>query len=309
MRRMESLLSLSNSIADIVDAVAPSVVQVHGRRRPGSGLVCADGVVLTMATTLGRNDGLRVRTHDGTAFDAELAGWDPATSLAVLKVQGLSAPALSPSTATPRTGHVAIAIARSWSNVVTATSGLVSIIGGPLRTRRRASIETIIRTSAPMHDGFAGGAFVDASGGLIGVATASAIRGLGIVIPASIAWQTAAALQQHGQIKRGYLGIASQPVQVPDWHRDGASTDSRDAADARVSALLVVHVTPGSPAAAAGVLVGDVIIEFDGQRVESPEDLLDLLVGERVGRQVALQLLRGGTPAAVTITVGERPTE
>jgi S1-C subfamily serine protease len=215
-------------------------------------------------------------------------------------VQGLSAPALSPSTSTPRTGHFAIAIARSWSNVVTATSGLVSIIGGPLRTGRRSSIETVIRTSAPMHDGFAGGAFVDASGGLIGVATASAIRGLGVVIPASIAWQTAATLQQHGQIKRGYLGIASQPVHLPDW---------QPSPDGRAGALLVVHVTPESPAAAAGVMVGDVVVEFDGQRVESPDDLLDLLVGERVGRQVTLQLLRGGVSAAVTITVGERPTE
>jgi len=296
---MESLLSLSNAIADIVNNIAPSVVQVHGRRRPGSGLVCANEFVLTMATTLGRNDGLHVRTHDGREFNAELAGWDPATNLAVLKAAGLGAPALSPSTASPRTGHFAIAIARSWSNVVTATSGLVSIIGGPLRTGRRGSIETIIRTSAPMHDGFAGGAFVDASGGLIGVATASAIRGLGVVIPASIAWQTAAALQQHGHIKRGYLGIASQPVHLPEWQR---SPDAR-------GALLVVHVTPGSPAAAAGVMVGDVLVDFDGQRVESPDDLLDLLVGERVGRQVVLQLFRGGASASVTITVGERPTE
>ena len=144
-----------------------------------------------------------------------------------------------------------------------------------------------------MHDGFAGGAFVDASGGLIGVATASAIRGLGVVIPASIAWQTAATLQQHGQIKRGYLGIASQPVHLPDW---------QPSPDGRAGALLVVHVTPESPAAAAGVMVGDVVVEFDGQRVESPDDLLDLLVGERVGRQVTLQLLRGGVSAAVTIT-------
>ncbi len=300
MRRMESLLSLSNSLADIVNAVAPSVVQVQGRRRPGSGLVCSENVVLTMASTLGRNDGLRVRTQDGRALEAELVGWDPATNLAVLRASGLNAPALSPSAAAPRTGHFAIAVARSWSNVVTATSGLVSIIGGPLRTGRRASIETIIRTSAPMHDGFAGGAFVDASGGLIGVATAATIRGLGVVIPASIAWHTAATLQQHGQIKRGYLGIASQPVQLPDWQRS---------ADGRAGALLVVHVTQDSPAAAAGVMVGDVIVEFDGQRVESPEDLLDLLVGDRVGRQVILQLVRGGAAASVTIAVGERPTE
>ncbi len=295
-----SLLTLSNSIADLVDAVAPSVVQVHGRRRPGSGLVCADNVVLTMASTLGRSDGLRVRTPDGRALDAELAGWDPATNLAVLRTDGLAIPALTPAAALPRTGHFAIAIGRSWSNVVTATSGLVSIIGGPLRTGRRSSIETIIRTSAPMHDGFAGGALVDAAGGLIGVATASAIRGLGVVIPAAIAWHTALTLQQHGQIKRGYLGIASQPVQLPEWQRGQ---------DGRAGALLVVHVTPGSPAAAAGVLVGDVLVDFDGQRVETPEDLLGLLVGDRVGRSVTLQLLRGGAPAAVTVAVAERPTE
>jgi S1-C subfamily serine protease len=298
MRRMESLITLSNAIADIVDAVAPSVVQVQGRRRPASGLVCGDGVVVTMASVLGRSDGLHVRTHDGRALDAQLAAWDPATSLAVLQVDGLQAPALSPAAAAPRVGHVAIAVARSWSNVVTATSGLVSIIGGPLRTGRRESIETIIRTSAPMHDGFAGGACLDASGGLIGVATASAIRGLGIVIPASIAWQTAATLRQHGQIKRGYLGVASQPVQIADLKR----TDPGHA-----GALLVTHVTPGSPADAVGVIVGDVIVEFDGRRVDSPEDLLDLLTGDRVGRAVTLQLLRGGAPVTVTITVGERP--
>ncbi|HUK33872.1 MAG TPA: trypsin-like peptidase domain-containing protein [Vicinamibacterales bacterium] len=293
---MESLISLSNSIADIVDAVAPSVVQVQGRRRPASGLVCGDGAVLTLASVLGRNDGLHVRTHDGHALDAQLAGWDPATSLAVLQVDGLKAPALSPSSVAPRVGHIAIAVARSWSNVVTATSGLVSIIGGPLRTWRRTSIEQIIRTSAPMHDGFAGGAFLDASGTLIGVTTASAIRGLGIVIPASIAWQTAAALRQHGHVKRGYLGIASQPVRIADPVQAGANTD----------ALLVTHVTPGSPAEGAGVLVGDVILEVDGRRVESPEDLLDLLTGDRIGTAVALQLRRGGAPVTVTITIGER---
>jgi S1-C subfamily serine protease len=295
---MESLLTLSNSIADFVDAVAPSVVQVQGRRRPASGLVCAEGFVLTMASVLGRSDGLHVRTHDGRALDAELAGWDPATSLAVLRVDGLNAPALSPATAAPRVGHFAVAVARSWSNVVTATSGLVSIIGGPLRTGRREAIEKVIRTSAPMHDGFAGGAFLDASGGLIGVATASAIRGLGIVIPAPIAWETASMLRQHGQIKRGYLGIASQPVRVAHFEASDPN---------HPSALLVAHVTPGSPAATAGVIVGDVIVEFDGRRVESPEDLLDLLTADRVGRAVALQMLRGGAPVTVTITVAERP--
>ena len=295
---MELLTDFSNALADAVDAAAPSVVQVQGRRRPASGLVFADGVVLTMVSTLGRGDGLHVRRHDGHVLDAELAGWDPATGLAALRVSGLDTAPIAPAITTPRVGHIALAVARSWSNVVTASSGIVSIIGGPLRTGRRQSIDLVIRTTAPMHDGFSGGAFLSASGGLIGVTTASEIRGLGVVIPGSIAWKTAAALLEHGRVKRGYLGIASQPVHLPE---------AQQGDPARTDALLVVNVTSGSPAAAAGVLVGDIITEFDGQPVASAEDLLALLIGERVGRAVLLRLLRGGAPATVTLTVGEHP--
>src|SRR5438876_3939015 len=95
-----------------------------------------------------------------------------------------------------RVGHLALAVARSWSNALTASAGIVSVIGGPLPTGRRRAIDEVIRTTAPMHDGFAGGAFVDTTGGLVGVTTASAIRGLGVVIPAAIAWQTAATVVQ-----------------------------------------------------------------------------------------------------------------
>ena len=292
------LTSFSDALADIVAAAAPAVVQVQGRRRPASGLVYADDVVLTMVRTLGREDGLHVRRHDGQTLDAELAGWDPTTSLAVLRVPGLATKPLTLATSAARVGHIATAVARSWSNSVTASSGIVSIIGGPLPTGRRRAIDQVLRTTAPMHDGFAGGAFIDTSGGLLGITTAAAIRGLGVVIPASIAWKTAATVLEHGHSKRGYLGIAGQPVPLPDNHGLG---------EGRTAALLVAGVTSGSPAAAAGVLLGDVLFAFDGHAVESPEDLLDLLVGERVGRQATLRLLRGGTPTDVTIVVGERP--
>jgi S1-C subfamily serine protease len=292
------LTSFSDALADIVAAAAPAVVQVQGRRRPASGLVYADDVVLTMVRTLGREDGLHVRRHDGQTLDAELAGWDPTTSLAVLRVPGLATKPLTLATSAARVGHIATAVARSWSNSVTASSGIVSIIGGPLPTGRRRAIDQVLRTTAPMHDGFAGGAFIDTTGGLLGITTAAAIRGLGVVIPASIAWKTAATVLEHGHSKRGYLGIAGQPVPLPDNHGLG---------EGRMAALLVAGVTSGSPAAAAGVLLGDVLFAFDGHAVESPEDLLDLLVGERVGRQATLRLLRGGTPTDVTIVVGERP--
>jgi S1-C subfamily serine protease len=184
------------------------------------------------------------------------------------------------------------------SNVLTASAGIVSVIGGPLPTGRRRAIDEVIRTTAPMHDGFSGGAFLDAAGGLIGIATATKIRDLGVVIPASIAWQTAAAVLEHGSLKRGYLGLAGQPVRLQE---------DQQGAQGRDEALLVVGVTTGSPAAQAGLLVGDIILDFDGQAVESPEDLLDLLLGDRVGRQVPLRILRGGRPIDAAVAVGERP--
>src|SRR5215510_13582961 len=292
------LTSFSNQLADAVAAAAPSVVQVQGRRRPASGLVYADNAVLTTVRALGREDGLHVRRHDGATLDAELAGWDPTTSLAVLRVAGLDTPAIAPAKSPARVGHLALAVARSWSNALTASAGLVSVIGGPLPTGRRRAIDEVIRTTAPMHDGFAGGAFLDTSGALIGIATAAAIRGLGVIIPAAIAWKTAATVLEHGSLKRGYLGIAGQAVALPESQR---GTDGRE------NALLVVGVTPGSPAAAAGVLVGDALLEFDGHAVTSPEDLLDLLAGDRVGRQATLRVRRGAAVTSVTVTVGERP--
>jgi S1-C subfamily serine protease len=292
------LTSFSNQLADAVAVAAPSVVQVQGRRQPASGLVYADNVVLTTARALGRGDRLRVRRDDGLTLEAELAGWDPTTSLAVLRVAGLEARALTPAASVARVGQLALAIARSWSNVVTASAGIVSIIGGPLRTGHRRAIDQVIRTTAPMHDGFAGGAFLDTSGALVGIATAAAIRGLGVVIPASIAWKTAATVLEHGSLKRGFLGLAGQPV---------ALTENQHAGVGRERALLVVGVTNGSPASAAGVLVGDILLEFDGHEIDSPEELLDLLLGDRVGRAVPLKVLRGGAAVEFSVTVGERP--
>ena len=286
------LKEFSNQIADIVETVSPAVVQVQGHRRPASGLAYANDLVITTAHAIGREEHPRVRRVDGQVFDAELAGFDPATRIVLLKVPGLDARPFTPGPS-PRVGNVAIAIARSWSNVVTATAGVVSVIGGPLRTGRRRGIDQVIRTSAPMHEGFAGGALVGAEGELLGLATAASIRGLGVVIPASIAWAAAAVLQTQGTITRGYLGIAAQPIRVPEKQRSVAGTGE---------ALLVVAVKDDTPAADAGLLVGDVLLSLDGQPLASPDDLLDLLAGDRVGRPVPLHVLRGGVPTDINVT-------
>jgi S1-C subfamily serine protease len=296
---MNDLSHVSNSIADIVEAASTSVVQVHGRRRPASGIVFRDRLVLTTTAALGRDDGLRVRAADGVEHPAELAGWDAATSLVLLNTAGLDAPAFTPSTTPPRVGHLTIAIARSWTNAVTATTGNVAVMGGPLRTGRGVRIDRVIRTSAPMHSGFAGGAVLDAAGGLLGVATAAEIRGLAVVIPADIAWSVAAELADKGTVGRGYIGIAGQAVKLPERQR-AAETGA-------ATGMVVLGVSEGSPADAGGILVGDIVVAFDGHAVGSPMELLDLLTGDRIGRGAVLSVLRGGTTIDLTVTVGRRP--
>lgn len=291
-----SFSNFSDAIADAVERIAPSVVQVAGRRRPASGLVWAPQVVVASARTLGRGDGLRVG-HGSTGYDAQLAGWDPSTGLAVLRVNGLEAPPVQPSERPARVGHFAVAVARSWSNAVTASTGTVAVIGGPLTTGRRRSIEEIIRTTAPMHEGFAGGAFADTTGRLLGVCTAGAIRGLGVVIPERIVRAAATSILEHGAMRRGYLGLAGQTVSLGDAQRQ----------EGRTEALLVVGVTAGSPAAQAGILVGDLMLDFDGHAVHSGDELLDRLGSDRVGQHVAVRVLRGTSVHSLTVTVGERP--
>ena len=283
---MNELQTLSNQMADVVASIAPAVVQVQR----ASGVVYADDVVLTNARALGREDDLHVRMHDGRTLDAELHGWDPATGLALVRASGINTAPARQAAEPARVGNLAIAVARSWSNAITGSVGIVSIIGGPLRTSRGRSIDEVIRTTAPMHEGFAGGAFVDMSGSVIGIATAASIRGLGVIIPAPIAWKTAAALLEHGKIRRGYLGISGQPVRLNDEQ----------------NALLIVDVKSDSPAAAAGLRVGDSIIKFDGHPVEEPEDLLDLLTGDRVGKSVDINIVRGDGTKDVKVTIGER---
>lgn len=291
------LLTFSDQLADAVATIAPAVVQVHGRRRPASGVIYSRGVVLTTTRALGREDGLQVRSDDGRTFDAELAGWDPATSLALLRASGLETNPPAVAEKPPRVGHLGLAVARSWSNSITASAGNIAVIGGPLPTGRGRAIDQVIRTTAPMHDGFAGGAFIDGTGHLIGIATATAIRGLEVIIPAEIAWKTAETLLQHGRMRRGYLGVAGQAVRLSDRQRE---------AHGREQALVVVSVSSGSPADSAGILVGDLLMDFDGHPVESPEDLLDLLTDKRIGSQVTLRVLRGGAVQDLTVTVGER---
>lgn len=292
-----SLASLSEELASLSAGVAPSVVQVLGARRPASGVVHGSDTIITTARALGREDGLRVRVNDADPVEADLAGWDPATGIGVLRARAkldVAAPQLAD--AEPRVGQIVLAVARSWSNSLTASAGIVAVVGGPLRTGRRREISRVIRVTAPMHDGFAGGALLDAAGRLTGITTAAVIRGFGVAIPASIVWAAANQVLTVGT-SRGFVGVAVQPVQL--------STAQRTNEQER--GLLVVGVTPGSPAEAAGVIVGDILLQFEDKATESAEDLLDRLTGNLIGQKVKVRTLHGGQPRDVELAVTSRP--
>lgn len=292
-----SLLSLSNDLVDLSAAKAPAIVQVLGARRPASGVIHGPDTILTTGRAIGREDGVRVKIGDAAAIDAEMVGWDAATGIAVIRTStklDIAPPHFSETE--PGTGQFVLALARSWSNALTASAGIVAVVGGPLRTGRRRAIARVIRVTAPMHEGFAGGGLFDAAGTLTGVTTAAVIRGFGVAIPASIAVASAHQILTTGG-SRGFIGIAVQPVHVPPAHK----TDGRE------RALLIIGVTPGSPAESAGLIVGDILLDFAGTRIESTEDLLDQLTGDRVGQRISVKTLHGGSARDVEVIVASRP--
>ena len=299
MEQTDTLGALSDGMADAVEIVAASVVRVNGRRRrSGSGVVFAQNKVLTASHVLEREEDLSVETADGRTLPAQFAGRDHSTDLAVLNVEGLDVEPASPAEGDARVGQISLAVgSHSRGEGPRATLGVVSAVGGPVRTRRGPRLERYIQTDATPYPGFSGGPLIDARAKVLGILVSGWGRGAAFAIPADIAWRTAGTLSERGSVKRGYLGILSQPVRLPDGEQLGLT---------QRGGLLVVGVEDGSPASRGGLIIGDILATLDGQPVEDTDDLLVLLAGDRVGRPVAVKLVRGGELTEVEITVGER---
>jgi serine protease DegQ len=293
---------LSSSTAAAVSAVADRVVQVHGRpRRPASGIVIGpDRVVTTNHSVEWADEHLVVRAADGSKLRAEIAGRDPRLDLVLLRVQGLTGSQIAFSPAAAPTGSLALVVGQTWAGRVQARLSAITDIAGPVRSWGGAPFDRLLSLDVGPYPGFSGSAIVLPDGRLGGIATAGIFRGQGLGIPSAALQQSLEALEKHGGVKRGYLGVTSQPVRLPARQRAGGAVEG---------GLLVLGVAPDSPADAAGLLVGDVLVGFDGHDVDDPETLLGLLTADRVGRQVPLALVRGGTPQQVTVAVGERAAD
>jgi serine protease Do len=294
---MSNILSeLSSQVASSVAAAAPSIVQVHGHRRPVAGVVIADDLIVAPARAVGDEQAV-VRRHDGQTVEGAVVGHAHALGLAVIRVASLGVGPLAPAPE-PSVGHLAIAIGRTWSGNVMATVTNVAVIGGPLRTGRRSQVERVIRIAQSPHGALTGGALVDGAGRALGILTGSAIRDTTVVLPAALVWPTAQKAADLGGTRQGFIGISSMTVTLPARQRGGHAAEH---------GLLVTGIVSGSPADDAGLLVGDIIVAFDGQAVDEPEALIAALRGDRIGKAVPLATLRGVKQQDIAVTIGERP--
>ena len=294
-----ALSMFSEGMADAVEKIGPSVVQVNGRRRrAASGVIYATDKVLTASHVLEREEDLSVVTHDGRTLEARFVGRDPSTDLAVLDVAELGEAVAEPAAGGVRVGQISLAVARPGREGLRASFGIVSAVGGPLRTRRGVRLDRHIHTDATPYPGFSGGPLIDAEGAVLGITALGLARGVALAVPSEVAWRVAGALSERGSVKRGYLGILSQPVHLPSVQRVGLG-DQR-------GGLLVVGVEDGSPAGRGGMLLGDILVSLDATPVADTDELQALLAGDRVGCEVPVGVVRGGELQTLRVTVGER---
>ena len=215
----------------------------------------------------------------------------------MLRVPGLDVEPARPAPTPARVGQFVLAVGRPAGRELMASIGIVSAVGGPVRTRG-GMLEQYIRTDATPYPGFSGGALIDARGAVLGILTTGLAGGAALAVPAALAWPLAEALARQGYVPRGWLGIGSQPVRIPPGQRAGREHET---------GLLIVELVPDSPAQRAGLLLGDILVALDGQTVDDGEALQALLGGDRVGRAVTVEVLRGGALVTLEVTVGQRP--
>lgn len=293
------LVELSNDLASSAEKAGASTVMVSARRRmPASGIAFGPDLVLTADHVIEQEDGITVLLPDGTEIGAKVAGRDPGSDLAVLKLEkGNLIPAVPASVV--KIGELVLALGRPSPEGIEVSLGVVSAMGGPVRTPR-GSIDRYIRTDTTPFPGFSGGPLVDAEGRVAGVNTSGFGRGVALTIPADYAWKVADQLAKNGSVKRGYLGVRSQGVEL-------AAAAQKMLKRQQATGLLVMGVEHDSPAEAGELMVGDILVGINGQPVSDHDALFASLSGDVVGKSVPLEILRGGQPVQVKIKIGARP--
>lgn len=277
------LAALSRATAAAVAAAATRTVAVRdGQGRRLSGIVWSEGRIVTAEECLASDDPVEILLPDGRAVTGEIAGRDPSTDVALLTADTGPVPAASPANE-PAFGSIALVVGRGGDGPLAALS-IVSTTGAAWISAGGGRIDALIRLGVFLPHALEGGAVVDAEGNLIGLAAADPRRRC-LVIPVPTVARAVETLATRGHVGRGYLGLALRPVE---------------------SGLMVIEVSGGGPASAAGFLLGDIVATWDGEPVGSMRAIARRLGPDAVGREIPLGVVRAGQPTEIRVTIGER---
>jgi len=284
-----ALLHLSAALEGTVEQLAPSVVSVLSHRMQASGFVWRPGLIVTSDEGLAEEGDVRVTLSGGEEIGARIAGRDPSTAVALLRVERSDLRPVAMAAALPAPGALVLAVGAE-GGAPTSALGLVAVSTGPWQSLRGGEIDARVELDARLRATAEGGLAVNAMGQAFGM-TVFAPRRRVLVIPSVTIGRVAARLETHGRIPRGYLGLALRPVAV----------------EAGGSGIMVMSVDPAGPGAAADIHQGDVLVGWDGRAVGKLQPLLRSLGPDSVGRMVTLELRRGGRLHQMQLKIGERP--
>jgi S1-C subfamily serine protease len=306
----EILDAYSRAVTGAVDEIGPAVVNIEvkaaNNRRAGSGsgfIFTPDGFVITNSHVVHGAAGIDVHLADGRKFAAHLIGDDPATDIAVIRIDaplhetaGLAWARLGDSTGL-KVGQLVVAVGNPLGFAATVTAGVVSSLARSFRSTTGRLIDNVIQTDAALNPGNSGGPLVNSRGEVVGVNTAiiPMAQGICFAIPSNTAQFVAIRLMREGRVKRSYIGVGGQNVplqrRVVRFHKLESDT-----------AVMATHVEPTSPAASAGVQPGDYLVEFAGQPITAIDDLHRLLTEDKVGVSSPVTILRGVEKLSLTLT-------
>jgi len=295
------LQNLSNELAETVERAALSIVAVHARRGIGSsGIAWRDNLILTSSEGVRAEEGIKLLLPDGSVATARLRGRDSGTDLAVLETDasGLRPLEFAGDIAL-RAGQLALAVGRTANTGPIASFGIVSGVSGEWKTWRGGKLDPFVRLDISAYPTLSGGAAVDAGGNLIGLVSTGLSRSSVFAITGSTIDRIAGKLSQQGYVSRGFLGVSLQPVALPQPMKEQLKQDS---------GIMLLGIEPEGPGAVGGLILGDVLVNGDGQSLAQPEALAELLERAPAGQIVKFKLLRAGVLQDLDIRIGERPS-
>jgi S1-C subfamily serine protease len=311
----ELLDAYSAAVASIVERVGPAVVRVdtggpNGSRRGGglgSGVILSpDGLILTNSHVVSGAPRIGLADTEGRTTDAQLIGEDPDTDLALIRANAardLYAARLGDSKRLQR-GQLVAAIGNPLGFEWTVTAGVISALGRSLRSRTGRMIEDVIQTDAALNPGNSGGPLVSSHGEVIGINTAiiPGAQGICFAVASNTASFVLSELIRHGRVRRAFIGVAAQTAPIPRRFVLAAGIASATGA-------VLTNIDQTGPASVGGLLHGDVVVAVDDKPVTGVDDLIRLLTAERIGRDMAVDVLRLGKPKRFNVTPSERPPE